>query len=110
MYNIIFVENVLRMLDAEGMTKQELSGISHMSTSFMSDLTRGKANPSLRIMQNIAQALNVPLPLLLEKSPLHSLPPNHERVTAVLPSHQAFIVKKWDAAARRKFGKSKINT
>jgi hypothetical protein len=30
------------------------------------------------------------------------LPEGFERVTAVLPEHQAFIVKKWEAAAKRK--------
>ena len=30
------------------------------------------------------------------------LPEGFERVTAVLPEHQAFIVKKWEAEARRK--------
>lgn len=30
------------------------------------------------------------------------LPEGFERVTAVLPEHQAFIVKKWEAQARRK--------
>ena len=30
------------------------------------------------------------------------LPEGFERVTAVLPEHQAFIVKKWEADAKRK--------
>lgn len=30
------------------------------------------------------------------------LPEGFERVTAVLPEHQAFIVKKWEEAAKRK--------
>lgn len=32
------------------------------------------------------------------------LPEGFERVTAVLPEHQAFIVKKWEADAKRKQG------
>lgn len=31
-----------------------------------------------------------------------SLPEGFERVTAVLPEHQAFIVRKWEANAKRK--------
>lgn len=67
-------------------------------------------------MQDIAKALDAPLPLLLESTDLdkdtldalaggkapQSLPPGFERVAAVLPSHQAFIVKKWGEAARKK--------
>ncbi len=30
------------------------------------------------------------------------LPEGFERVTAILPEHQAFIVKKWEADAKRK--------
>jgi hypothetical protein len=32
------------------------------------------------------------------------LPPGFERVTAILPEHQAFIVKKWEVEAKRKQG------
>lgn len=116
MYNYIFFTNVLRLLDERHMTKKELSDRSGVSISFLSDLTTGKANPSLKVMQNIAKALEAPLPLLLESTDLdkdtldalaggkapQSLPPGFERVAAVLPSHQAFIVKKWGEAARKK--------
>ena len=114
MYNYIFFTNVLRLLDERHMTKKELSDRSGVSISFLSDLTTGKANPSLKVMQDIAKALDAPLPLLLESTDLdkdtldalaggkapQSLPAGFERVAAVLPSHQAFIVKKWGEAAR----------
>jgi len=32
------------------------------------------------------------------------LPQGFERVTAILPAHQAFIVKRWEADAKRKQG------
>lgn len=116
MYSYIFFTNVLRLLDERHMTKKELSDRSGVSISFLSDLTTGKANPSLKVMQDIAKALDAPLPLLLESTDLdkdtldalaggkapQSLPSGFERVTAVLPSHQAFIVKKWGEAARKK--------
>lgn len=116
MYNYIFFTNVLRLLDERHMTKKELSDRSGVSISFLSDLTTGKANPSLKVMEDIAQALETPLPLLLESTDLdkealdalaggkapRSLPPSFERVAAVLPEHQAFIVKKWGEAARKK--------
>jgi len=117
LYNYIFFTNVLRLLDEHHMTKKELSDRSGVSISFLSDLTTGKANPSLKVMQDIAKALDAPLPLLLESTDLdkdtldslaggkapQSLPAGFERVTAVLPEHQAFIVKKWGEAARKKY-------
>ncbi|ALR06324.1 transcriptional regulator [Xylella fastidiosa] len=114
MYNIIFFTNILRLLDERGMTKYELSEKAGISISFLSDLTNGKANPSLKIMEAIAEALKVPLTILLEYTDLdrnnldmidsrtQGLPPGYERVFAVLPEHQAFIVKKWSKAAQKK--------
>jgi transcriptional regulator with XRE-family HTH domain len=115
-YNIIFFTNILRLLDERGMTKHELSEKAGISISFLSDLTNGKANPSLKIMEAIAEALGVPLTLLLESTDLdrhtldavaggrasQGLPPGYERVFAVLPEHQAFIVKKWSEATQKK--------
>ncbi len=75
MYNLIFFTNILRLLEERGMTKQELSQKAGVSISFLSDLTNGKANPSLRVMESIANALDVALPVLLETTDLdeHSL-------------------------------------
>lgn len=119
MYNYIFFTNVLRALDELHMTKHELADKSGVSISFLSDITTGKGNPSLKVMEDIAKALQTPLPLLLEATDLDptslealagekvpsSLPPGYERVAAVLPEHQAFIVKKWAEAARMKLKK-----
>lgn len=116
MYNIIFFTNVLRILDERGMTKSELAETAGMSLSFLSDLTNGKANPSLKILEQIASALESPLPMLLESSDLdrealdaiaggkmpHSLPNGYVRICAVLPEAQAFIVRKWEEAAKQK--------
>ena len=77
------------------MTKMELAKRSGISVSYLSDLTTvGKANPSLKIMAQIAEIIDVPLPRLLEKNPV-TLPEGYEQVSVVLPKHQAFIVKKW---------------
>ncbi|MFC3658445.1 helix-turn-helix domain-containing protein [Xanthomonas hyacinthi] len=70
MYNQIFFTNVLRLLEEQGMTKHDLAEKAGMSISFLSDLTNGKANPSLKIMGSIADALSVPLPTLLEMTDL----------------------------------------
>lgn len=114
-YKLIFFTNVLRILSDRKMTRSDLSDASGVSPSFLSDLTTGKANPSLKIMESIAAALNVPLPALLEITDLsdaelsqlvgdsmgmpQSLPSGFERVTATLPEHRAFLVKKWQEEA-----------
>ena len=122
MYIQIFYTNILRLLEEQGMTKQNLADKADVSISFLSDLTNGKANPSLKIMRNIAEALDTPLPLLLESSdlspedlaelqgnsskPKQSLPPGYERVSVVLPEFQAFQVKQWAEAARKRLRRS----
>ena len=68
-YKYIFFTNVLRILDERGMTKNELSERSGVSISFLSDLTTGKANPSLKVMEAIANALETSLPPLLTSTP-----------------------------------------
>jgi len=115
-YNLIFFTNILRLLEEQGMTKQELSVRAGVSISFLSDLTNGKANPSLRVMESIANALDVPLPTLLETTdldenslilmangrPAKSLPPGYKRISVVLSDQQAFIVRKWGEVTKAK--------
>jgi len=105
-------------LKERDMTKQDLSDRSGVSISFLSDLTTGKANPSLKKMVAIANALEVSLPLLLESTDMDtetleelagkkvksSLPPGYVRICAVLPEHQAYIVRRWEQHAGMKKG------
>jgi len=53
-------------------SKEQLSKMSGVSTSFISDLSNGKGNPSLRIIERIADALDKPLPKFLEETDLDS--------------------------------------
>jgi len=120
-YNQIFFTNVLRLLDEQQMTKSELAEQAGISVSFLSDLTNGKANPSLKIMDAIARALNSALPALLEITDLDdetldalaggkaikSLPGGYVRVSAVLTEFQAFTVKQWDQENRRKLNRNR---
>ncbi|MEO7560928.1 MAG: transcriptional regulator [Nitrosospira sp.] len=115
-YHEIFFTNILRILDERGMTNDELSERSGISASFISDLARGKANPSLRTMEAIAAALDTALPALLESTDLDraaldelaggkaksSLPKGYERVTVILTSFEAFVAKGQDEANRKK--------
>jgi transcriptional regulator with XRE-family HTH domain len=108
MYNQIFFTNILRILDEKGITKEQLSKMSGVSMGFICDLTNGKSNPSLRIMEQIADALDTSLPALLEEtdmdsktlealtgSQLRGVVEGYERVSLILPSHQAFIARQW---------------
>lgn len=120
MYYEIFMGNVLRLLDEKQMTKQSLAQKAGMSISFLSDLTNGKANPSLKIMAAIASALETPLPSLLLVSGTASaaqepagayrvaprLPQGLSHVAAVLTDYQAFHVRQWDAANRKTMEKA----
>ena len=115
MYNPIFFTNVLRLLDELGMTKNELAQKTDISVSFLSDLTNGKANPSLKIMEAIAKALETPLPTLLEWTDLdqetlemlmgsyapRSLPDGFVHTSAILTEFQAYTVRKWNAENRK---------
>ena len=121
MYNQIFFTNVLRVLDELGISKNELADRAGMSVSFLSDLTNGKANPSLKIMESIAKALDVALPALLEITDLdqesldmlaggkapNSLPAGYVRVAAVLTEYQAFQVRQWNEANRKQIAGGK---
>ncbi|TWI43926.1 helix-turn-helix protein [Pseudomonas duriflava] len=116
-YNIIFITNVLRILDERSMSKSELANLADMSVSYLSDLTTGKeSNPSLKLLERIANAVATPLPTLLESNDLdkesldaiaghkfeQSLPNGYVRICAVLPESKAFIVRKWEENARKK--------
>jgi transcriptional regulator with XRE-family HTH domain len=114
-YNQILFTNVLRLLEELGMTKNDLAHKAGISVSFLSDLTNGKANPSLKIMEAIADALETPLPTLLELTDLdratldmlsggyarRSLPEGFQRITAILSEFQAYNVRQWDQENRK---------
>jgi transcriptional regulator with XRE-family HTH domain len=120
-YNQIFFTNVIRMMEEQGMSRFGLAVRADMSPSFLSDLTNGRANPSLKIMESIARALDVPLPMLLEATDLppecldvlaggkapRSLPEGFVRVCAILKEYQAFNVRQWDEANRKLLAKHK---
>jgi transcriptional regulator with XRE-family HTH domain len=91
------------------MTKNELADLAGISVSFLSDLTNGKANPSLKVLEAIARALQAPLPALLETTdldketldalsgptPRRILPEGYVHASAILTEFQAFTVRAW---------------
>lgn len=120
-YNLIFFTNILSSLDELGLTKSDLATRAGISVSFLSDLTTGQGNPSLRIMEQIAEALEKPLATLLESTDLDkesldalaggharlSLPDGLVRVSAILTEFQAYQVRQWDVDNRKKLDKTK---
>jgi len=115
-YNQILFTNILRLLDELDMTKNDLAVKAGISISFLSDLTNGKANPSLKVMEAIADALETSLPTLLELTDLDKaalvelaggrtsriLPEGFFRVSAILTEFQAFKVQQWDQENRKR--------
>jgi transcriptional regulator with XRE-family HTH domain len=110
LYNHIFFTNVLRLIQELGISKEELAAEAKISNSFLSDITHGNGNPSLRIMAAIAKALDTPLPTLLEQTDLNkealnelaggcflnSLPAGYTRFSAILKTgYELAQVKEW---------------
>ena len=97
------------------MTKIELAEKANISLSFLSDLTKDRANPSLRIMEAIANALETPLPILLEQTnlseaemkelmsvtPKANLPEGLLHVCGILTKFQAYQVRIWDTENKK---------
>ncbi|EKO1912958.1 helix-turn-helix domain-containing protein [Clostridium botulinum] len=54
-------QTVLSYRRKNGMTIREFANYSGISTSLISQIERGEANPSLSVLELIAKALNVPL-------------------------------------------------
>ncbi|PTN11864.1 helix-turn-helix domain-containing protein [Nitrosomonas aestuarii] len=113
MYNLILITNILRILDEKGLTKSELAKKAGVSIAFFTDLTNDKANPSLRIIEAIAEALETPLPMLLDSSDMASsdlevlakrkpgkLPKGFVWKGGVLSEYEAYQVEQWDKKNR----------
>lgn len=123
MYNLILITNILRILDEKDMTKAELAERAGVSVSFLSDLINDNANPSLRIIESIAKALETPLPLLFEQSDISTaeralLTESDDQKLAnglvwkgaVLNEFQAYQVEQWDKANRALLAKRNKKT
>ncbi len=116
-YNEIFFTNVLKVMKQKKMKKTDLSEMTGISMSFISHLTTGKSNPSLKTMEAVAVALDVPLSYLLESHDLKkhdlnllnsnninmNLPDGYEFVSVVLSKSRAFQVKQWAEETQKKF-------
>jgi transcriptional regulator with XRE-family HTH domain len=120
-YNDILFTNILRLLDEKNISREQLARISGVSSASISHVANGTGNPSLKIIEQIADALETPLPELLEtdlddksfeilaERKKKKLPEGYARISAILPERQVFIVKKWAETARKKMKKNAKN-
>ena len=97
----ILALNIELILKAREMRKQDLATKSGISVSFISDITNLKGNPSINNIQKIADALEIPVPLLflpldvnwMEIDSISS--PNYVHVFARVTRPESFCIKKW---------------
>lgn len=98
-----FCKNVLALVEERNITRMEVANQAGVSLSFFSDLTNNKANPSLRVMEAIAGALAVPLPMLLRNANV-VLKDQTKALegTYILTEFQAYTATKWHVQNLRK--------
>jgi transcriptional regulator with XRE-family HTH domain len=103
-YAMILQRNLTALLNERQYSRSDLAKRAKLSASFVGDITDGRGNPSLKSIAQIALAIGVPLPWLLMEHPVPTarLPEEHERVVAVLPRHQAFLVRRWIESSQQK--------
>jgi len=93
-------------MDEKGINKSTLAKRSGVACSFFTALSKHGGNPSLKSMQAIANALDVPLHMLLKPSTVPDcdgpIPDGYEKITAILPKQKAFIVRRWCAETLEK--------
>lgn len=122
-YNSVFTNHINRIIAEKNITKQELAAIAGVSAAFITALTRGEGNPTLKTMQAMAEGLCIPLPLLLKplesdewqailslsvhkQAPAANLPAGYSIIEkAVLPAHKVFVVEQWVKEAKKKLQK-----
>jgi len=65
----IFGRNVCRERKAAGMSQEHLAFKAGLARSYMSDVERGRRNPTVEVIGRIAAALSVPAGVLVEGIP-----------------------------------------
>lgn len=100
------------------MTKKDLANLTGLSPAYLTMITKQNTNPTLNVMEKIADALNVPLPYLLLNNDLpksdeiihqSSVVHGYEYVSVLLPSFQAHVVKKWGEKAEEEVKNKFLN-
>lgn len=122
-YTKIFCDNINWIREQRGITRQELAALAGISNALMTDISRGTANPTLKIMETISEGLGIPLPMMFKNMDadewkavatmlavrpaepprdIPHIPDGYELLEqVVLPHPKADVVKEWLAAPRR---------
>lgn len=58
--------NIRRLRLERGLSQEEVAHRVGIVSSYFGEIERGRRNPTLRVLGGIADALNVPLPRLLD--------------------------------------------
>lgn len=108
-YFEIFHKNLRRLMVEQDINKAELSRRSGVSYAFVCDIVRGDGNPSVKILESLAGGLNIELPQFFESNDGEAwtgepikIPENYERVTAILPKFDAYLVKNKSAETQKR--------
>ncbi|MBM9519140.1 helix-turn-helix domain-containing protein [Desulforhopalus vacuolatus] len=104
MLNKIFSQNVSEILETKKISIRNLATMSSVSRGTISAILSGKANPSLNIVESIAEALDKdPVDLIRGKSNINNdIPSGYKIIKALLTDYQAYLVRGWDKKAKQK--------
>jgi transcriptional regulator with XRE-family HTH domain len=58
------LETITAIRKERGMTQEQLALASGLSTTYINQLERGRKSPTLKSLENICKALNVPFPIV----------------------------------------------
>lgn len=101
-YNKLLVTNIKKLLKETNTTYEQLSKTADVSLTTISLLLTNKYNPSVEILQKIADALDVPLftlflPETFPEEPISYQPKNDRNpiVVVQLPPAKAYIARQW---------------
>lgn len=70
-YSVVLGRNVRKIRKSQNLSQEELGFRADMKRSYVSDLERGRRNPSLKAIGRLAEALSVD-PCALVKIPDHT--------------------------------------
>lgn len=65
LYSVEIGKNIVDLRRRRGFSQEQLALESEVSVSYLRDIEHGRANPSLDVLEAIANTLDVPLPILL---------------------------------------------
>lgn len=65
-YRLIFAQNMRKIRRLKEISQEELAFNANISKTYVSEIERGSRSVSIDVMGRIADALDIPLPILLQ--------------------------------------------